>query len=385
MMDRFRHWTHILYIGFVFPALLYAADDATIHRLRDEDLPPGIYFAPAIYDSTDGKTERRLDTTNGIKLSSLNEEDFQKAIGDLENLDGVIVAVGVPFLSRASTKTRDQIRVALDKKGLQSVPVHVITRPHGYGIARIVREALYLLPGPSSLQSPVKSEFKGGLTGLAASQLTLLGFAIVKYPKEILLPMMIGSTSLNFIFVFYRRSLSNWINLSTGRGHEKFLKEAIPSVMFSGIYFASFHWQEWMTEIQKEKWSFFGQLPQLTLQFFKENTFTSLLHAGFFTTTFAGIYLWDQLKSQTVEGSDEARKTMPYLIAALMSASTPLLAIASSESPLVHLNAGHIGLALLTALGAFAWQKPTIFDHVPKFLKCMRHLVNVGRNQNSKD
>jgi hypothetical protein len=155
--------------------------------------------------------------------------------------------------------------------------------------------------------------------------------------------------------------------------------------MFSGIYFASFHWQEWTAEIQKEKWRFFGQLPQLTLQFFKENTFTSLLHAGFFTTTFAGIYLWDQLKSQTVEGSDEARKTMPYLIAALMSLSTPLLAIASSESPLVHLNAGHVGLAALTALGAFAWQKPKIFDHVPKFLKCIRNLVNVGRNQNSKD
>ncbi|MBY0371400.1 hypothetical protein K2X33_11980 [bacterium] len=328
------------------------------HRLRDTDIPCGVYLARAVYEAD----QRRLDDTVGEMVATLNAPDVRKYFDGLQGIkpDGMYVLAGVPMFQGNGQLMQD-VRGMLEQMGWGDIPVRAITRPSGEGTTRIVQEALALLPRPHVFQQPVPSEVAGGVAAASMGELVLFVFSFSQFDATIAVPMVLGSYTGNLLMATGRRSMSNWIMESRGRLWEIVLKEAIVSTLFGAMYYGSFKMPEIAQLFRENGLGALALLQQATPTFFKDQWVSILSHAFFFTSTFAGTYKWEQQMAQTVRGNADVRRTTPAVQGTLFLLSTPLFAwAANSEAPkwidtAIQMNYGQAALAGLVASQAPGW------------------------------
>jgi hypothetical protein len=403
-----RQFVHfVLIVGLVFgPVSVSAADQDTNIRLRNRK--PGLYVAP-LPDSANSEVENF--TTSTDPLAPLSDVEIEKYISEHPELEGwKLVIIGPAVRGSQAGDFKKAAEAALQSAGTQA-QVQIIRHPQG------LRENLFnLYPRREDHEKPSVGELKvmGWKVFLAES----LSFTVLLVPAYLKassteispwiddLVAQIGLRTdvawamcvmdvANMVPLFsYRRALSNHnIRLNP---YERFARQFILSMFFSFNFYALSQSPAILNFIGNGSlesiWNYLTQSP------FGEIGGDAVKHVSSVLGVIVPASVLNTLARTTVGTSQniwEQRQPNRRFVTAVVEALTGLVIgpsyILSTmpflepvvNTPIMDLNAAHLGLLGMGAAGAAAWiglERKAVYARGAEVVaSCSRRLAAIGK------
>lgn len=324
------------------------------------------------------------DNTVGIELSSNRIDDFRREMAEAvrergaETLRGSqLYVTGVEKSGRS--RVLAEYQQVLAELGFEpgSIEVEVLDIPRSVLQARAVasfRELFerlaYFFPSLRlDYQGPIYSELVSGLAAAAAIEATNVVYLYKSLPL-LDAHLTVGThAAVLTLYIVYKKFMVNWLLRPGTRRVESFLKQCLVSVPFIVNYGVFGKFSQIAAFVNDRGWdAALHRFPYELTHFASTQGVSVFLQTLFYTLVITkGVRGWENAKEGARE-SRAARVLSNLITVPILSVDAFLLAFAAANShPLANLgafdlNLGHVGLAILTAVGSALWVFPSILD-----------------------